>query len=159
MIVAADEKDLIGRDNALPWYLPDDLRHFKQLTTGHVLVAGRRTHDSIMTRAGRTLPNRFTVVVSRHPHPAVDGAVFVPDVPSALRVATDISTLAGLSELFVIGGATVYQECLPKVDRVRLTRVHQVVEGDVRMPDGWLDGFTLTASEPHDGFTFEDYER
>jgi dihydrofolate reductase len=159
MIVAADEKDLIGRGNELPWHLPEDLRRFKQLTTGHVLVAGRRTHESIVARLGRTLPGRFTVVVSRGTHPAVDGAVFVPDVASALRVAADVSTFAGRDEVFVIGGAEIYAHSLDKISKVYLTRVHVVADGDVRLPDGWLDGFAPTASDDCRGFSFEIYER
>lgn len=159
MIVAADEKDLIGRGNELPWYLPEDLRRFKRLTTGHVLVAGRRTHDSILARAGRTLPGRFTVVVSRGSHPAVEGAVFVPDVASALRVASDVSSFAGREEVFVIGGAEVYAQALDTISRVYLTRVHTVADGEVRLRDGWLDGFDLASSEERPDFSFETYER
>ena len=159
MIVAADEKNLIGRGNELPWYLREDLARFKQVTTGHVLVAGRRTHESIVARAGRALPGRFTVVVSRGSHPAVEGAVFVPDVASALRVAADVSSFAGRDEVFVIGGAEIYAQSLDKTSMVYLTRVHTVAEGDVRLPDGWLDGFDLTWSDDRPDFSFSTYER
>lgn len=157
MILAADEGDLIGRDGALPWHFPDDLRRFRTLTTGHVLVAGRRTFDSVVTRLGHPLPGRYTVVVSRHPG-AAPRSVFVPDPAQALDVAQDIATFAGRDEVFIMGGAQVYEALLPRADRIQLTRVLGRYDGDVRMPAGWLDGFTRTSVEPHAEFRFETYE-
>lgn len=181
LIVAAAANDVIGADGALPWYLPDDLRRFRRLTTGHAVVAGRVTHESIVARLGRPLPGRTCVVVSGSapaddaasvpathakrgslalatPAAAGNGVVlWAASVPAALRAARAAS--AGTGEVFVIGGASVYQQALPEVDRVYLTRLHREVPGDCRMPDGWLDGFTLAGREDHDGFSYLEYRR
>lgn len=164
--LAASENDVIGRDNDLPWYLPADLKRFKKLTSGHVVVTGRLNHDSIVSRLGRPLPGRITVVVTRREagRPGEGPVIYQPSVSAALSVARAIEEFAGRDEVFVIGGAQIYAEALPEADTIHLTRVHAQVEGDVRMPAGWLDGFTLVASEPGpEGeelpYTFERYER
>jgi dihydrofolate reductase len=159
LFVAATHDDVIGRDNDLPWHLPDDLRRFRTLTAGHVVVVGRRTHESILNRLGKPLPGRITVVVTREPRPGDGPVVHQPSVPAALSVARAIEEFAGRDEIFVIGGAQVYTEALPEVDRVYLTRVHMSVDGDAAMPAGWLKGFSLVADEPHDTHTYEIYER
>jgi dihydrofolate reductase len=160
LIVAAAENEVIGRDGDIPWHLPDDLRRFRRLTKGHAVVMGRLTHESILARLGRPLPDRTSVVVSGTLG-ETPGILVAPTVPQALRVAREHET-AG--EIFVIGGASVYRECLAAVDRVRLTRVHQDVEGDTAMPDGWLDGFTEVSREgpfEESGLTYSyvDYAR
>ncbi len=148
LIVAADEADVIGRDGELPWHLPADMRRFKALTHGHVVVVGRRTQDSIVSRLGRPLPGRITVVVTRDLTRPSDGPViYQPSVASALSVATAIEEFAGRDQVFVIGGAAVYGEALPHVHRVELTRVHTRVDGDTAMPAGWLNNFILTDEE------------
>jgi dihydrofolate reductase len=165
LLLAATEDDVIGRDNDLPWYLPSDLRRFKALTAGHVVVAGRRTHESIMSRLGRPLPGRITIVVTRQAGRPGEGPVsYQPSIAAALSVARAIEEFAGRDEVFVIGGAQVYAGALSEADTVYLTRVHARVEGDARMPAGWLDGFKLVHSE--DGppteelpYSFERYER
>jgi dihydrofolate reductase len=159
LIVAATGDDVIGRDNDLPWHLPDDLRRFKALTSNHVVVVGRRTHESIVNRLGRPLPGRVSVVVSREPR-AGDGAViYQPSVPAALSVARAIEAFAGRDEVFVIGGTQIYTEALPHVDRIQLTRVHGAVDGDAYLPAGWLAGFSLVDKQPRDGYSWETYQR
>lgn len=145
LIVAASENDVIGRDGDLPWYLPGDLRYFKEVTRGHAVVLGRLTHESIVVRLGRPLPGRTSVVVSTSPRPDSENVRWQPSVPSALAEAEAVERASGQDEVFVIGGATVYQQALPAVDRIYLTRVHAHVEGDSRMPAGWLEGFALTS--------------
>lgn len=171
LIVAAARNDVIGAAGALPWYLPEDLRRFRRLTTGHAVVVGRVTHESILARLGRPLPDRTCVVVSsRPPGGPQAGVVWVTSLDSAMSAAdtTEASTGergTGAGEVFVIGGASVYQQVLPRVDRIYLTRLHREVEGDTSMPPGWLDGFTLVASDdrpgpgPGGGYSFLDYER
>jgi dihydrofolate reductase len=159
MIVAATGDDVIGRDNDLPWHLPDDLRRFKALTSGHVVVVGRRTHESIVGRLGKPLPGRINVVVTRTPGPGEETVIYQPSVAAALSVARAIERFAGRDEVFVIGGAQVYTEALPTVDRVYLTRVHATVDGDARMPTGWLKGFALVHEEHRDGYSWETYQR
>jgi dihydrofolate reductase len=165
LVVAAAENEVIGRGGALPWHIPADLRHFQKLTTGHVVVMGRRTHESILDRLGHPLGRRVSVVVSRsagivpseapHPEepseqspaPLTEDVVWVSSVEEALEQGRGRSERLGVEELFVIGGASVYEATLPFADRIVLTRVHRDVEGDVRMPVNWLDGFTEVARD------------
>lgn len=126
LVVAVAENGVIGRDGALPWSLPADLKHFRALTTGHHVVMGRRTHLSI----GRALPDRTNLVLTRHPDQVAPGCRAVATLDEALRIARD----AGESTCFVIGGAGVYAQALPVADRIYLTEVRAPVDGDVRFP-------------------------
>jgi dihydrofolate reductase len=158
--VAADEGDVIGSGGGLPWHIPADLQRFKRLTMGHVVVAGRRTHESIVERLGRPLPGRFTVVLTRRPGPGRDTVIYQPDIASALSVARAVEAFAGRDTVFVIGGGEVYAQALPEVDLVHLTRVHDRHAGDVVMPAGWLDGFELVdKQQPDPGFSYLTYRR
>jgi dihydrofolate reductase len=125
LIVAIARGGVIGRQGALPWHLPEDLRHFRSLTTGHAIVMGRRTFLSI----GRALPNRRNLVVSRTLEGAPEGVELFPSLTAALAAArlTD-------PEPFVIGGAALYAEALPLATTIHLTEVDRDVEGDVRFP-------------------------
>jgi dihydrofolate reductase len=145
IVVAATDGEVIGANGALPWHLPEDLRHFKRLTMGHVVVMGRVTYQSILDRLGHPLPGRTSVVVTSRPLPQDREDVLVAASP---QVALEIAAEAGGSEVFVIGGESIYRQLLPAVDRVYLTRIHRDFPGDRRMPDGWLDGFELTATRP-----------
>ena len=145
-VVAATDAEVIGRDGDLPWHLPEDLASFKRLTAGHVVVAGRRTHASIVARLGRPLPGRITVVVSSA---CTDDVVVHATSPAhGLELARSLAAWAGQDEVFLIGGAQLYAACLPSVDRVQLTRVHADLEGDTWLPAGWLDGFRLVETLP-----------
>ncbi|MDP6444307.1 MAG: dihydrofolate reductase [Pirellulaceae bacterium] len=125
LIVAASENGVIGRDADLPWRLSADLRRFKRITMGHHLLMGRKTFESI----GGPLPGRISLVMSRRADYAPSGGVAVADWGQALERA------AGDTELFVIGGAQIYELALPRVDRIYLTRVHAHIEGDVKLPE------------------------
>jgi dihydrofolate reductase len=164
LIAAVAENGVIGRDGGLPWYLPDDLRRFRGLTTGHVVVVGRRTHESIVDRLGHPLAGRISVVVTSGCQLAHGPVLPQPSVPVALSVARAIEEFAGRAEVFVIGGAGVYTAALSEVDCVYLTRVHAEVPGDVTMPAGWLDAFTLAepgepAGDAELPYSFQRYER
>ncbi|MCX7628108.1 MAG: dihydrofolate reductase [Methylophilaceae bacterium] len=125
VIAAVSRNGIIGRDNALPWHLPEDLKRFKALTMGHHIIMGRRTYESL----GRLLPGRTTVIVSRSPGYQVPGA----RVESSLRLA--IAACEDDPEVFVIGGAALYREALPIAQRLYLTEIDGDFEGDVRFPD------------------------
>lgn len=126
-IVARATNGAIGKANRLPWHLPADLAYFKQLTTGHHLVMGRKTFDSI----GKPLPNRTSIVLTRQAGwTAPTGVLVVPDWEQAIRVAQ----LAGETELFVIGGAEIFLLLMPSVDRLYSTEIHAEVDGDVFLP-------------------------
>ncbi|MFP6663441.1 MAG: dihydrofolate reductase [Deltaproteobacteria bacterium] len=141
LIVAAAENNVIGKDGALPWRLPDDLKHFKALTRGHHIVMGRRTWESI----GRVLPERVSIVLSRQPALALEGAHVVAGIGAALALAE----AAGEDEAFVIGGAAVYAAALPRTDRIHLTRVHATIEGDTGLPAWPAEQFVETSAEMH----------
>jgi dihydrofolate reductase len=159
MIVAADPNEVIGKDGGLPWHLPEDLRRFRTLTTGHAVVAGRTTHDSIVERLGRPLPGRVTFVASRTRAGAAEDVIYLPSVEDALMAARTVEAFAGGEEVFIIGGAEIYRATLKEVECVYLTRVAETVAGDTVLPPGWLEGFRLVEDDPREGFTFETYER
>lgn len=155
-IVAVSENGVIGRDNDLPWHLPDDLNRFKSLTMGHPIVMGRKTYDSI----GRPLPGRRSVVLTRSSEYAPEGVTVVGSLDEALDACE------GEVEVFVIGGASLFAEALPRADRVYLTRVLATVEGDTFFPEGGLEDFFLVNEERHPidekhrlPYTFQLYER
>ncbi len=126
LVVAAAENGVIGRDNGMPWHLPGDLKHFKALTLGRHLLMGRRTFESI----GRPLPGRTTLLLTRDPDFAPAGVIVVRSVEAALGVAA-----AAGAELVIGGGGQVYRLALPFVQRIHLTRIHAVIDGDTRFPD------------------------
>jgi dihydrofolate reductase len=156
MIVAADEADLIGRDGGLPWHLRDDLKRFKAITTGHVVITGRRNQDDIVARLGHALPGRTTIVVTRSPDTVdTDGVLYRRGVEEALVEASQREP----DEVFVIGGAEIYVQALPTVDTVYLTRVRGRHAGDTYLPPGWLDGFHRVSEDDRGDYTYETWTR
>jgi dihydrofolate reductase len=120
LIVAMSENGVIGREGELPWRLSADLQRFKKLTMGHHIVMGRKTFNSI----GRILPGRTSVVLTRQAGWTAEGAVTANSLDEALRIAKDDD------EVFIIGGAQLYDQALPHVDRLYLTLVNATVSGD-----------------------------
>jgi dihydrofolate reductase len=155
LVVAAAENDVIGRDGSLPWHLPADLKRFAAMTRGHAVVMGRSTYHSIVERLGHPLPGRLSVVLSTTLRAAPEGVAIARSTEEAAKAAE----AHGPADWFVIGGASVYAALLPEVDVIELTRVHADVDGDTRMPAGWLDGFTVTSTEPGSEFSFIRLER
>ena len=141
LMVAMSLNRVIGRNNALPWYLPEDLRYFKQVTYGKPVVMGRRTHESI----GRPLPGRQNLVITRDPEWHRDGVTVVHSLGEAMARAEAQAFIDGAEELVVIGGSQIYAEALPLVDRLYMTEVHAEVEGDTFFPevnwDRWQETF------------------
>lgn len=127
LIAACDQNRLIGDQNRLPWRLPADLQHFKQLTLGKTLLMGRLTFESI----GRPLPQRRNLVLSRQAGYQAPGIEVVPDLQHALRLARQ----AGVEELMVIGGSQLYRLCLPWADRLYLTEIDACFNGDAWFPE------------------------
>lgn len=156
LIVAVADNGVIGRDNALPWHLPDDLKRFKRLTLGKPMIMGRKTFASI----GRPLPGRQNIVVTRDANYLFPGVEVVHGVPAALAAA------AGAPEVMVIGGADLFRLFLPLAGRIHLTRVHASPEGDVVWPALDLGQWEVTERESHDAderhacaMTFEVWEK
>ena len=138
LIVAASANNVIGVRGELPWHLPDDLKRFKQLTTGKPIVMGRLTYESI----GRALPDRQNIVISRNERYSAPGCDVITSIDAALSVA------GHAEELMVIGGERIYRAFLPLAKRIYLTRVQADVEGDAFFPD-LLDEWQELSKESH----------
>ena len=140
LVVAVADNGVIGRHGALPWHLPDDLRHFRQVTMGKPVLMGRLTHESI----GRALPGRRNLVLSRSAAAAAggDGVEFCHSLDEAVQRCGEVS------EVCVIGGAAVFALALPRATLMHLTRVRASVEGDVSFPD--VDWSQWQEIERHD---------
>lgn len=142
-IAAMGHRRVIGRNNQLPWHLPADLAHFKAITTGHPILMGRKTHESI----GRVLPHRRNIVLTRNPHYQAAGVVVVHSLDEA------VSACPEAQEIFIIGGADIYALAMPRLSRLYLTLIHADFTGDTFFPetgDEWVE----TAREDHAGETF-----
>ncbi len=133
-----DRNHLIGNKNQLPWHLPADFAHFKSVTMGKPIVMGRKTFESI----GKPLPGRTNIVLSRNPDIRFDGVVCVSSFEDAVAAVPDAE------EIMIIGGSTIYEMLLPQVDRMYLTYVDAVFEGDAWFPifqeSQWLEKDTVT---------------
>jgi dihydrofolate reductase len=130
IIVAAAENGVIGRNNALPWHLSEDLKYFKRVTMGKPIVMGRKTFESI----GRPLPGRTNIVITRNAAYSAEGVKVVGTLEEALGLAEDIALIDGVDEAVVIGGAEIYATAIPMAARLYLTEVHAQVEGDAFLP-------------------------
>jgi dihydrofolate reductase len=135
LVVAAAENDVIGRRGTmLPWHLRADLVHFRELTTGHPIIMGRKTYQTI----GRPLPGRHNIIVSRNTAYKADGCSVVGSLDEALKLAA----ADGTDEVFVTGGGTIYDQALPLANKIYLTRVHASPAGDVHFrydPKEWRE--------------------
>lgn len=131
LIWAMARNGVIGRNNALPWYLPEDLRYFKRVTMGKPIIMGRKTWDSI----ARPLPGRTNIVITRDRQFEVEGVKIVHSLDEALALASRIAHIDGAEECMVMGGAEIYALALPQAERLYLTQVHAEVEGDAYFPN------------------------
>lgn len=162
VIAAVAENGVIGRGGALPWHLSTDLRRFKKLTMGHAILMGRKTWESI----GRPLPGRTSIVISRKNDyaPGFDEVHVAANLDEALAAARLAD--CDRDEVFIIGGARIYEMTLPHADRLLLTRVHADVEGDVFLPSVDWHQWDLVEEESHTAderndfvHTFQVYQR
>ncbi len=146
------KRRIIGKDGTLPWHLSEDLKLFKAHTTGNIVIMGRKTFDSI----GRPLPNRRNLVVSKsiQENEKVAGVEYFPDLEHALNAAQD-----GSGKIFIIGGASIYQQMIEKADRLYISLVDGDFDGDTCFPEVKEDVWKVVATEPHTGFTLYIYER
>ena len=143
MIVAMAQNRVIGRNNKLPWYLPNDLKYFKQVTMGLPIVMGRKTYESI----GKPLPGRTNIVVTRNESWSMDGVKVVHSLEQAFELAASIAEIDGRDEVMIIGGDQIYQSALTLVDRIYLTEVHAEVEGDAYFPEFDRDQWSVVGCE------------
>jgi dihydrofolate reductase len=156
LIAAVARNGVIGRDNRLPWHLPADLKHFKALTTGHAVIMGRKTWESLPEKF-RPLPGRQNIVVTRNAGYAAAGANVVTSLADAVAAASG-------GEAFVIGGAELYVAALPLADRLQLTEIDADYEGDTwfppRDPRQWRErARDAQRDEAGLGYAFVTYER
>ena len=156
LIAALAENGVIGRDNQIPWRLPEDLRRFKARTLGHWVIMGRRTFESI----GLPLRERTTVVLTTRGDFHPDGVLVASSLDEAIALA------GNEEEVFILGGQAVYREALPRAERMYLTIVHARVEGDTRFPEFDERDWKVLDAERHEAdarhahaFTFKTYAR
>lgn len=128
ILVAYDKQGVIGKQNELPWYLPADLKRFKQLTVGHPVVMGRKTFDSIIKRLSHPLPDRTNVVLTRDLKFNYSGVTVVHDLDTALAM------LQTEGEVFVVGGAEIFKQTMALTDRIYATEINAEVDGNVFFP-------------------------
>ncbi|MDQ8036321.1 MAG: dihydrofolate reductase [Pedobacter sp.] len=162
LIAAVAENGCIGVDNKLPWYLPEDLKYFKAVTSGKAIIMGRTTFDSL----GRPLPNRTNIVITRNAaFTAPEGVRVVNSLDEAIAVAEAVAHINGDEEIVVIGGAQIYGQALSKTDRLYLTEVKKTVEGDAFFPAWDKSGWQEVARQDHHyepgalDYSFVVYER
>ena len=156
VIAAMSENRVIGRDGSLPWHLPTDLARFKATTTGHTVIMGRKTFESV----GQPLPNRRMIVITRNNDYQCAGVFIAHSLDEALDHA------AREDEIFILGGEAVYRIALPRADRLYLTIIHATIEGDTYFPTLDFDDWKLVEDERYEvddrhayAFSFRRYER
>ncbi|TXF75186.1 dihydrofolate reductase [Chryseobacterium sp.] len=157
IVVAMGQNNEIGADNQLLWHLPKDLKYFKEMTTGHPIIMGRKTYESI----GKPLPNRTNIVISRKKDWFEEGILIVGSVKEALKFAKKID-----EEVFIIGGGKIYEQTIDLVDRLAVTEVDATLAADVFFPkiDGKIWQKTEESCHEKDekngyNFCFQTYER
>lgn len=158
IIVAISDNNVIGKDNALLWRLSADMRFFKEKTTGHHIIMGRKTFESL---GNRLLPNRTSIVISRNTdYQLPEGGILATSIENAIAKVKDET------EAFFIGGEQIYKSALPFVDTLYITRVHHTFDGDAFFPEIDKSQWKLVSSEHHKAdekneydYTFETYQR
>jgi len=137
IIVAASENNVIGKDNRLPWHLPADLKYFKYTTWGLPIIMGRKTFESI----GKPLPGRENIIITRNNDYKATGATVVTSITDAIKMAESLD----VKEMFIIGGAELFKSTMDLVQKIYLTRVHTVVDGDVFFPSLKNENWKMTS--------------
>ena len=138
IVVAIAENYAIGKNNQLLWHMPADLKHFKQITTGHTVIMGRKTFDSV----GKPLPNRRNIIVTRQDI-RIEGCEVVKSIDEALELC------GGEEEVFIVGGAEIYKLAMSKTDRIYLTIIHHSFDADTLFPEIDYMEWKETAREDH----------
>ena len=156
LIAAVAENGVIGDDGGMPWHYPADLRRFKEATMGHPVVLGRRTYESIVAELGEPLPGRTNVVLSTRDLDLPEGAILADGVETALE---DAEAAPGGETVYVAGGATVYEQFLPRADGLLLTEIPESPDGDTRFPDWSTEEWREVSREREGELSFVTYER
>jgi len=158
LIAAVAENGVIGSDGEMPWHYPADLARFKQTTMGHPVVMGRTTYEAIAARLGGPLPGRTNVVLSRRGSLDLpDGAVHARSGEAAIEAAAE--ALDGDTDtVYVVGGASVYEQFLERADELRITEIPEEPDGDTRFPE-FGDGWRVVDRETEGELSFVTYRR
>jgi dihydrofolate reductase len=139
LVAAAAENNIIGKENALPWRLPADLKFFKNLTMGHSIIMGRKTFQSV----GKALPGRKNIIITRDNSFSAEDCIVLGSLSEAFQVCKDED------EIFVVGGAEIYHQSMEFADKIYLTRVHALFAGDTYFPDIHEDEWRVLSKEEH----------
>ncbi|WP_049925444.1 dihydrofolate reductase [Halopiger goleimassiliensis] len=160
-IVAVADNGIIGTDGAMPWHLPEDLRHFKETTMDHPVIMGRITYESILETLGEPLPGRTTVVVTTRDLETPENAVVAESLEEGVRRAEKAARERhdDAERIFVAGGASVYEQFLPALERLIVTEVHREPDGDAHFPDWDRESWREVDRDDRDGFAFVEYVR
>lgn len=126
-IAAMSSNQVIGNKNQLPWHLPADLKHFKAVTSGHPVLMGRKTYESI----GKPLPNRTNIILTHTTNYSAPDCLIIHTMEAAISMAVELE----MDEIFVIGGAEIFKQLLPQIQRLYLTQIHHTFDGDAFFPD------------------------
>lgn len=152
IIAAIDQEKAIGKNGEIPWHIPEDLKHFKEKTTGHPVIMGRKTFESLPVDY-RPLPERTNIVLTRSDMDK-EGVEIAKSFQKAYRIARDHG-----EEAFIIGGASVYEQALPQANRMILTEVKKEVDGDTFFPEFDREEWNEESREEHEDFDFVTYTR
>ncbi len=153
LIVAIAKNNCIGAGNKLPWNIPEDLKHFKDLTRGKICLMGQKTFESILGYLGKPLPGRQTVVISKNSELSV---------PAGVRVFNSLDEAFEKlknEDVFVCGGASIYAQTINRVDTLYITHIDKIVDGDAFFPKIDKQIWRETGREDHDGFSFVTYHK
>ncbi|HEB62497.1 MAG TPA: dihydrofolate reductase [Bacteroidetes bacterium] len=157
-IVAKTKNNVIGKDNKMPWYISDDLKYFKKITSGHTIILGRKNFESI----GKALPNRTNIVLTRDKNFKCNGCIVMDSIEKALKYAYE----SGENEAFIIGGGQIYDQSVEYWDKMYITEIDTELEGDVFFPEQDKKEWKLISEECHRksekneyDFCFKIYER
>jgi dihydrofolate reductase len=140
IIVAASKNHVIGKDNKLLWHLPNDLKYFKAVTTGHPIIMGRKTYESI----GKPLPNRLNIVISRNQYESTENLIYTTSLQEAIAIAKVKD-----EEIFIIGGGEIYRQALPLAHKIHFTLVNTIIKGDTFFPEINENGWQIESNEFH----------
>ncbi len=160
-IVAVAENGVIGRDGEMPWHLPEDLAHFRDHTMGHPVLMGRVTYESILEGLGEPLPGRTSIVLTGQDLEVPHRVDLASSLGEAIRAAERAAATEhdGVDRAYVAGGASIYEQLLPALDRLVVTEIRDQPAGDTWFPDWDRDEWREVARDERDGFAFLEYVR
>ncbi len=148
IIAAVAENNVIGKENDIPWYIPEDLKHFREETEGYPVIMGRKTYESLPTKP---LKGRENIVLTRREDYKPEGGTVVK---GSLKDAIDYCKKKDYEKIFIGGGASVYKQALPFSDKLDITRVHRKPKGDAKFPEINPDKWELIKRDDRDGYSF-----